>query len=145
MASVFWDVKGILFIDYLEKGRTIRDEYYSNLLDQLNVKICRKRPGLTKKKKHLSPSVLAKGKLQDLRYNLLVQPPYSSDLTSIFSHTYRNLFQEMAQGCDSFKGRLVLDSQWNERPEDCIRYMILEVTPPIYWSVGSLYAIWWDQ
>ena len=39
MASVFWDAKGILLIDYLEKGRTITGEYYSNLLDQLDVKI----------------------------------------------------------------------------------------------------------
>jgi histone-lysine N-methyltransferase SETMAR len=29
-ASVFWDAKGILFIDYLEKGKTITMEYYSN-------------------------------------------------------------------------------------------------------------------
>jgi len=29
---VFWDAEGILFIDYLEKGKTITGEYYSNLL-----------------------------------------------------------------------------------------------------------------
>ena len=27
MANVFWDAKGILLIDYHEKGRTIRCEY----------------------------------------------------------------------------------------------------------------------
>jgi len=31
MASVFWDAEGILFIDYLEKCKTITGEYYSNL------------------------------------------------------------------------------------------------------------------
>jgi histone-lysine N-methyltransferase SETMAR len=31
-ASVFWDAEGILFIDYLEKGKAITREYYSNLL-----------------------------------------------------------------------------------------------------------------
>jgi len=31
MASVFWDAEGILFIDYLEKGKTITGEYYSSL------------------------------------------------------------------------------------------------------------------
>jgi histone-lysine N-methyltransferase SETMAR len=50
MASVFWDAKGILLIDYLEKGRTITGEYYANLLDQLDAKIQEKRPGLKKKK-----------------------------------------------------------------------------------------------
>jgi hypothetical protein len=29
MASVFWDVEGILFIDYVEKGKTITKKYYS--------------------------------------------------------------------------------------------------------------------
>jgi hypothetical protein len=32
MASVFWDAEGILFIDYIEKGKTITGEYYSHLL-----------------------------------------------------------------------------------------------------------------
>jgi hypothetical protein len=27
MASVFWDERGIIFIDYLEKGQTINSEY----------------------------------------------------------------------------------------------------------------------
>lgn len=36
MASVFWDVKGDLLIDYLEKGKKITGEYHSNLLDQLD-------------------------------------------------------------------------------------------------------------
>ena len=39
MASVFWDAEGILFIDYLEKGKTITGEYYSNLLTRLDEKI----------------------------------------------------------------------------------------------------------
>ena len=55
MASVFWDVKGILLIDYPEKDRTITSEYYSNLLDQLEVKTCKKWPA--------HKSVLEMGKL----------------------------------------------------------------------------------
>jgi histone-lysine N-methyltransferase SETMAR len=49
-ASVFWDAEGILFIDYLDKGKTITGEYYSNLLTRLDEKICEKRPSLQKKK-----------------------------------------------------------------------------------------------
>lgn len=49
MASVFWDAKGIVFIDYLQKGQTINEEYYTNLLRQLRKTIKSKRPGkLTK-------------------------------------------------------------------------------------------------
>ena len=35
LASVFWDAQNILYIDYLEKGRTINSEYYITLLMHL--------------------------------------------------------------------------------------------------------------
>ena len=35
MASVFWDAKGIVFIDYLQKNKTINGEYYAKLLRKL--------------------------------------------------------------------------------------------------------------
>ena len=54
MTSVFWDAEGILFIDYLEKGKTVTGEYYSNLLTRLDEKIREKRPVLQKKKYNLS-------------------------------------------------------------------------------------------
>jgi histone-lysine N-methyltransferase SETMAR len=86
MASVFWDAEGILFIDYLEKGKTITGEYYSNLLTRLDEKICEKRPGLQKKNRLSSgqctrpQKCLAMRKLRDLGYELLEHPPYFSDL-----------------------------------------------------------------
>jgi hypothetical protein len=49
MAWVFWDATGILFIDYLEKGKTITGEYYSNLLSRPHEIFREKRPGLQKK------------------------------------------------------------------------------------------------
>jgi hypothetical protein len=55
IASVFWDAEGILFIDYLEKGKTITGEYYySSLLTRVDEKNCEKRPCLQKKKNHFS-------------------------------------------------------------------------------------------
>ncbi|KAF7266531.1 hypothetical protein GWI33_020156 [Rhynchophorus ferrugineus] len=38
MTSIFWDAHGIIFIDYLEKGRTINSEYYIELLNRLKDK-----------------------------------------------------------------------------------------------------------
>ena len=46
MASIFWDASGIIFIDYLEKGKTITGEYYCTLLDKLDEEIKKKRPHL---------------------------------------------------------------------------------------------------
>ena len=50
LASVFWDVQGILFIDYLEKGRTINCEYYIVLLMHLKEEIAKNWPQMKKKK-----------------------------------------------------------------------------------------------
>jgi hypothetical protein len=50
MASVFWDARGIIFIDYLEKGQTINSEYYISLLERLSEEIKKKWLHLKKKK-----------------------------------------------------------------------------------------------
>ena len=88
MASVFWDAHGILFIDYLEKGRTINSEYYIALLVHLKEEIDKKRPQM--KKKVLFPqdnvschkSIAAMPKLQELHFELPPQTRYSQHLTS---------------------------------------------------------------
>jgi hypothetical protein len=83
MTLVFWVAEDILFIDYLEKRKTIAE------------KICEKRPGLPK---YLSlgqctcpQSFLAMEKLRDLHYKLLKHPPCSAylDLSdfSLFPNT----------------------------------------------------------
>ena len=87
MASVFWDEHGILFIDYLEKGKTINSDYYTALLERLKVEIAEKRPHMKKKKVlfhqdnapcHKSLKTMAK--LHELGFELLPHPPYSPDL-----------------------------------------------------------------
>ncbi|KAJ0177015.1 hypothetical protein K1T71_007024 [Dendrolimus kikuchii] len=37
MASVFWDIEGILFIDYMSKGQTITGPYYANLIPTVHL------------------------------------------------------------------------------------------------------------
>ena len=67
MASVFWDACGIIYIDYLEKGRTITVVYYAALLyHDDNV------PSRT--------SIIAQTKKHELGLELFSHPPYSSDL-----------------------------------------------------------------
>ena len=49
VASVSWDAHRVIFIDYLEKGRTITGTYYAALLDRLVDQMKKKRPHLKKK------------------------------------------------------------------------------------------------
>ena len=50
MDTVFWDARGVIHIDYLQKRRTINGDYYTNLLDRFNEDLKKKRPHLAKKK-----------------------------------------------------------------------------------------------
>ena len=100
MASIFWDAKGVLLIDYLEKGKTINSEYYCNLLDQLDKNIREKRPGLQKKtiifhqdNARVHTSFLTMVKLNELKYELFEHPPYSPDLAPSDYYLFRNLKQ----------------------------------------------------
>ncbi|XP_054729335.1 histone-lysine N-methyltransferase SETMAR-like [Anastrepha obliqua] len=87
LASIAWDACGVIFIDYLEKGKTVTGEYYASLLDRLNDETKKQRPHLAKKKvlfhqgnapAHKSTIVMAK--LHELHYKLLPHPPYFPDL-----------------------------------------------------------------
>jgi histone-lysine N-methyltransferase SETMAR len=98
MATVFWDSCGIIFIDYLEKGKTITGEYYAALLDRLNNEIKQKRPHLVKKKvlfhQDNAPShtsAVSMAKIHELRYELLPHPPYSPDLAPSDFFLFPNL------------------------------------------------------
>ena len=50
LASVFWDTLGILFLNYLENGRTVHSKYYIELLVSLKEEIIKKQPQMKKKK-----------------------------------------------------------------------------------------------
>jgi histone-lysine N-methyltransferase SETMAR len=98
MASVFWDSKGIIHIDYLEKGKTVTGQYYADLLHSFNAKLRKKRPHLSKKKvlfhhdnAPAHTSAIATAKLFQLRYELVPHPPYSPDLAPSDFFLFPNL------------------------------------------------------
>ena len=87
LVSIFGDAQGILFIDCLEKGKTINSQYYRALLVRLNEEIAKKQPQMKKKKVlfhqdnalcHKSNATIAK--LHELPLKLLPHPPYSPHL-----------------------------------------------------------------
>ena len=104
MASVFWDMHGILLIDFLPKGQTINSDYYVALLDRLEDAIMKKSPEMAKKKPlfqqdnapvHKSMKTMVK--LNDLRFELPPHPPYSPDLAPSDFYLFADL-KKMLQG-----------------------------------------------
>ena len=39
MTTVFWDLQGVIYIDYLEKGKTVTGLYYAELLGRFDAEL----------------------------------------------------------------------------------------------------------
>ncbi|GFX41585.1 mariner transposase [Trichonephila clavipes] len=82
MALFLWDACEIIFTDYLEKGKTIYDEYCMSLLQRSSEEIKQKRPHFKKKKlfhednAHDHKSFVAIANINEL----LPHAPFLSDL-----------------------------------------------------------------
>lgn len=102
MASVFWDAKGVLMVDYLERGKTITGAYYAGLLHKLRDAIKEKRRGKLSKKiifhQDNAPahtSNVAMAAIHDCGFELLSHPPYSPDLAPSDFHLFRHLKESL--------------------------------------------------
>ena len=87
LATIFWDSKGVLLVDFVHKGTTITGEYYANLLRKLLQKIRYKRPGMEEEGIFLlhdnaSPhtSNVSQAAISNLGFIQLSHPAYSPDM-----------------------------------------------------------------
>uniref|UniRef100_A0A2S2QFV8 Mariner Mos1 transposase n=1 Tax=Sipha flava TaxID=143950 RepID=A0A2S2QFV8_9HEMI len=118
MASVFWDAQGILFIDYLEKGKRINSEYYMALLVRLKEEITKKRPHMKKKKvlfhQDNAPcpkSIVTIAKLHELGFKLLPHPPYSPDLAPSDYYLFAGLKKMLARKRFSSNEEVIVETE----------------------------------
>jgi len=88
----------VIYIDYLEKGKTVTGLHYAELLGRFAAELQKTRPHLANKKvlfhhDNAPPhtSALAKAKLVELTYELLPHPPYSPDLAQCDFFLFPNL------------------------------------------------------
>jgi len=105
LVSIFWDQDGILLNDYLPKGQTINEEYYSSLLVQLKDVLKEKRRAkVTKGVLFLHDNVpvyralATHKKLAYLGCQCLHHPPYSPDLAPSDYHLFPGLKTQL-KGC----------------------------------------------
>ena len=87
IATVFWDVKGVIMLDFLPKRSTRTRVYYANLLDQLRTAIREKRRGklskgvlLQQDNARFHPCKVARNAVVRNGYELIPHPAYSPDL-----------------------------------------------------------------
>ena len=84
MATVFWDAKGVIMLDFLPKRSTITGVYYANLLDQLRTAIREKRRFagvlLQQDNARVHTCKVAMDDVERNGYELIPHPAYSPDL-----------------------------------------------------------------
>lgn len=98
MATIFWDSKGVLLIDYLPRGETITAERYCEVLRKLRRAIQNKRRGKLTKTVFLfhdnaRPHTARQTQdlLESFRWDVFGHPPYSPDLAPSDFHLFPEL------------------------------------------------------
>ena len=102
MATVFWDAKGVIMLDFLPVRSTITGVYYANLLDQLRTAVREKRWGKLSKGvllQHDNARVhtckVAMDAVERNWYELIPHPAYSPDLAPTNFFLFPNLKKDI--------------------------------------------------
>ena len=102
MATVFWDAKGVIMLDFLPKRSTITGVYYANLLDQLRTAICEKRRGILSKgvllqqdNARVPTCKVAMDAIERNGYELIPNPAFSPDLAPSNFFLFPNLKKDI--------------------------------------------------
>ena len=102
MATVFWDAKGVIMLDFLPKKSTISGMYYANLLDQLRTAIREKRRGkiskgvlLQQDNARFPPCKVAMDAVERNGYELIPHPAFSPDLAPSDFFLFPNLNKDI--------------------------------------------------
>ena len=101
-ATVFWDAKGVIMLDFLPKRSTITGMYYANLLDQLRTAIREKRRGKLSKdvlmqqdNARVHTCKVAMDAVERNGYELIPHPAYSPDLAPSDFFLFPNLKEDI--------------------------------------------------
>ena len=104
MATVFWDMRGVLLVEFQEHGRTVNASSYCSLLERLRTAIRTKRRGLLTQGVILlhdnarpHTARLTQETVEHLGLEVLQHPPYSPDLAPSDYHLF-GLMKKMLGG-----------------------------------------------
>ena len=102
MATVFWDAKGVIMLDFLAKRSTIAGVYYANLLDQLKTAIREKRRRklfqgvvLQQDNARVHTCKVTMDVVERNKYELIPHPAYSPDLAPSDFFLFPNLKKDI--------------------------------------------------
>ena len=99
MLSVWWNWKAVVFLELLSRNQTINSDVYCRQLNKLNAGFEEKRPELVNRKgvifhhNNATPhtSLATRQKSLRLGWEMMLHPPYSSDLAPSDHYLFRSL------------------------------------------------------
>lgn len=99
LLSVWWDIQGVIFYDFLPSGKTIDADKYCEYLDRVQENLVKKRPALINRKgiifhqDNAKPHTakVTRAKIIELGWETMEHPPYSPDLAPSDFHLFRSL------------------------------------------------------
>lgn len=102
LATVFWDFKGVLLVDFLHERRTVNSEYYCQLLNQAKLAYRQKRRRfpirdviLLHDNARPHTANLTRETLEEIHWTTLEHPPYSPDLSPCDYHMFGPLKESL--------------------------------------------------
>lgn len=129
MASVFWDRKGLLLVDFMPKGTTINAAAYCETLKKLKKKIKDKRRGMLTRGVSLlhdnarpHTARLTQDLLVSFGWDIVTHPPYSPDLAPSDYHLFNKLKEFL--GGQRFSN--------DEEVQDAVENWLREVERKVY-------------
>lgn len=126
MATVFWDSKGILMIEYTEKGHSITAASYANTLRNLKKAIKEKRRGkltagvlLLHDNAPVHTGRIAKAAVRDCGFEEINHPPYSPDLAPSDYFLFPNLKKDLRgkRFSDDEKLKAAINAHFEDKEE----------------------------
>jgi histone-lysine N-methyltransferase SETMAR len=103
MATVFWDRKGVLLVDFMAHGTIINADRYCETLKKLRRAIQNRRRGMLTKgvcllhdnaRPHITHQTVAL--LDQFGWDIITHPPYSPDLAPCDYHLFPKLKEHLA-------------------------------------------------
>ena len=137
LATVFWDIHGIICIEFLPRGSTIDSDRYIQTLKKLKARIYRTRPALVMQRvlfHHDNAPPHTSGKTREtiasMGWKTLPHPPYSPDLAPSDYHLFGPMKLHMKgmrhENDDDLKTTV---TKWlREQPPEFYRQGILALT-----------------
>ena len=114
MLFIWWDWKGVLYYELLLENQMINSNKYCSQLDQLKAALYRKRQKLANRKciifhqdnARLYVSLMARHKLLQVGWEVLIHSLYSPDIAPSDFHLFLSLWNSLNVKNFQFLGRL---------------------------------------